>query len=348
MILAASVLFLAAQSGLYEEDPLATMRVRVDNWKQIEAYAAALPASPAPARRPAQGNEAARIRAALLSQLGYPPPGFHAQVKERLEKSGEDHTAIYHRCRIEVAQGMDAYGLYIVPKNRRGRAPLVISCHGGGGFPEMATFQGGANYHDMVRGAVAAGYAVYAPLAVMYPYRDRDHGTAIPEKVRGELDAVLRTKGTSLVAVEMAKLSKALDALLKRPEIDPARVGMVGLSFGGAYTVYAAALDPRIRAAVASCSFRDRSGQPAGPGGPPAGVTPGELAALIAPRPLQVQAGRKDKLIPVDSVRAAAAAARERYAGNESRFAYEEFDGGHEFRGAPAWAFLEKHLRGEK
>ena len=39
MILAASVLFLAAQSGLYEEDPLATMRVRVDNWKQIEAYA---------------------------------------------------------------------------------------------------------------------------------------------------------------------------------------------------------------------------------------------------------------------------------------------------------------------
>ena len=59
-------------------------------------------------------------------------------------------------------------------------APLVISMHGGGGTPEMATFKGGTNYHDMVRGAVAQGYVVYAPLNIQYPYGDRDKGTPIP------------------------------------------------------------------------------------------------------------------------------------------------------------------------
>jgi len=41
----------------------------------------------------------------------------------------------------------------------------------------MATFHGGTNYHDQVRGAVAEGYVVFAPLTVMYPFRDRDHDT---------------------------------------------------------------------------------------------------------------------------------------------------------------------------
>ena len=62
-----------------------------------------------------------------------------------------------------------------------------------------ATFHGGTNYHDQVRGAVAEGYVVFAPLTVMYPFRDRDHNTPIPADVRGILDDQLRERGTTLM-----------------------------------------------------------------------------------------------------------------------------------------------------
>jgi cephalosporin-C deacetylase-like acetyl esterase len=46
---------------------------------------------------------------------------------------------------------------------------------------------------------------------------------------------------------------RALDYLLSRPEVDPARVGLTGNSGGGTHTAYIAALDDRIRVAAPSC-----------------------------------------------------------------------------------------------
>ncbi|MDX2032189.1 MAG: acetylxylan esterase [Blastocatellia bacterium] len=46
---------------------------------------------------------------------------------------------------------------------------------------------------------------------------------------------------------------RALDYLLTRPEIDPARIGCTGNSGGGNLTAYLAALDDRIHAAAPSC-----------------------------------------------------------------------------------------------
>src|SRR5256885_1217663 len=46
---------------------------------------------------------------------------------------------------------------------------------------------------------------------------------------------------------------RALDYLLSRPEVDPARVGLTGNSGGGTHTAYIAALDDRIKVAAPSC-----------------------------------------------------------------------------------------------
>ncbi len=64
---------------------------------------------------------------------------------------------------IPILPHVHSEGIYIVPKSASGKRPLMISMHGGGGSPEVALFNGGANYHDMVRGAVKRGYVVYAP-----------------------------------------------------------------------------------------------------------------------------------------------------------------------------------------
>src|SRR6185369_10129027 len=94
-----------------------------------------------------------RLRKAYCNAIGYPPPGLPDSEPPTLSKVGEDTVGTYFRARFSVLPGVHAIGLYIVPKGLKGRAPLVISMHGGGGSPEVALFHGGANYHDMVRGA---------------------------------------------------------------------------------------------------------------------------------------------------------------------------------------------------
>jgi pimeloyl-ACP methyl ester carboxylesterase len=52
-------------------------------------------------------------------------------------------------------------------------------------------------------------------------------------------------------------VSPALDALLARPEVDPDRVALMGISFGGYFAARAAAHDPRVRALVANSPIVD-------------------------------------------------------------------------------------------
>ena len=52
------------------------------------------------------------------------------------------------------------------------------------------------------------------------------------------------------------QLQAALDYLTGRPDVDPARIGALGLSLGGAVTIMAAARDPRIKVAGALAVFR--------------------------------------------------------------------------------------------
>jgi dienelactone hydrolase len=319
-------LMLSAQQ-LYEEKLLDTMALREKHWQQMDVHA---------------------NRGLLRARIGFPVPSLKAAGPLRLEKSGEDAIATYYRSWLPITEGEEVYGLYVVPKKPIAkRAPLVISKHGGGGFPEMATFNGGTNYKDQVRGAVAEGYIVYAPLSVMYPFRDRDNGTVIPADVRKILDEKFRAAGTSLAAVEVQKISLVLDEFVKRPEIDPKRIAMIGLSYGGYYSLYTAALDPRIRVVAASCSFSDL---PAITDGKTEGrlldLTPSDVAALIAPRPLQIQGGTNDKGLPIQWSRAAAKRTALVYEklGAADKFTFEEFEGGHEFRGSLVWPFLKKWL----
>jgi len=142
---------------------------------------------------------------------------------------GEDSIGTYYRVAIAILPGVHAEGIYIVPKALTAPAPLVIAIHGGAGSPALALFNGGTNYHDMVRGGVKRGFAVFAPqLLFSSPGLPKDHRKTIDER--------MRLVGTSLTAVEAAKIIHSLDVLLKRPEIDPTRVGLVGLSYGGYYS----------------------------------------------------------------------------------------------------------------
>ena len=294
-------------------------------------------------------RSAETLRMKFSDSIGYPPPGARPQKKASFTPIGSDSVGTYYRAIIPILPGVHSEGIYIVPKSLEGSAPLVISMHGGGGSPEGALFNGGANYHDMVRGAVKRGYVVYAP---QHLFRAEGY----PGDIRARIDARMRLVGTSITAVEVAKITYALDVLEKRPEVNAARIGMVGLSYGGYYAQVAPALDRRIKVSVSSCYFGVQEGRYAKQELSVPGdfrfqnrftwFRDADLVALICPRAHQVQAGSRDNASHREMGKQTAprAAAFYEKLGLSEKFEHVIFEGGHEFDDESAWRFVEKHL----
>ena len=306
-------------------------------------------------------NEAAYVRSLdglrdhLRASLRYPPPAAGSVPVEQVLETplGEDALATYARLRIRVLPGVDSIGIYMRPKNRPGRLPLVIAAHGRGGAPAKPADNKlvilNHSNRDIGRGALERGFAVWEPTYVFYAKGQGDD-------LRERLTVHAIEAGTTLPAVEIAKTIGALDVLTHRPEIDPARVAMVGVSYGGFYTLCTTALEPRIKAAVVAAYFNDR--EAVLDGSDPDGfldwrfpdslgwLRDPNIAALICPRPLFIEAGNQDQLFPIEGARRAAPQAAEFYRrlGVGERFQFTEFVGRHDFHGAEAGDFLARFL----
>ena len=299
------------------------------------------------------------LRAKLRQTLAYPLPDaiggndFSAVQQKPL---GEDDLAVYTLLTIpaigSVQTGLvNAVGVLIVPKKHSTPMPLIIACHGRGGMPDRAVdgkipiLQ--PHTRDLAHGAVERGWAVFEPIFVFY-------GKGYPENIRDLLTIRAQEAGTSLLAMEFTKTERAIDYLLSRPEFDANRLGMVGLSYGGFNTLFTTALDPRIRVAVVSAYFSERadildSSEPFGfydwRFTNSLGILRDtRIAALVCPRPLQIQSGTQDQLFPIESARKVIPETQEIYRklGLETRFEYHEFIGRHDFDASAAWLFVDR------
>jgi len=65
------------------------------------------------------------------------------------------------------------------------------------------------------------------------------------------------SRGYTPAGVETWNAIRAVDYLVTRPEVDASRIGITGRSGGGAYSWYAAAIDPRIQVAVPVAGVTD-------------------------------------------------------------------------------------------
>ena len=153
---------------------------------------------------------------------------------------------------------------------------------------------------------------------------------------------------------------RSLDYIASRPEVDPARLGCVGLSVGGYRSFVLAALDPRIRAAVAvgwmssfGAHIRRHVVNSIGLTFHIVGLyryldLP-DFAALIAPRSVLVMNGSKDQLFPPEGVTAAFDKIAKCFAkaGVPERQRCRLYDAPHEFNlrmQSDAWEWLDRSL----
>lgn len=96
----------------------------------------------------------------------------------------------------------------------------------------------------------------------------------------------------------------ALDTLLARPDVDPDRVGVLGVSLGAAFALEAAAADPRVRAVATVSAFSGWQAIATDilPVVAPLLVRPGvdatSAAARLADRPLLIMHGDRDDIVP--------------------------------------------------
>lgn len=259
---------------------------------------------------------------------------------------------------VEVIDGVEAYGIYLLPKKlpATGKAPLLIAQHGGGGNPEaIADLDTRANYRGFGREAVRRGYIVWAPALAMRSSFSGD--PAIPGANREDLDRKLRLAGTSIIGLELHKIIESTRTLMRtRPEIDAERVGMTGLSWGGFYTLYAAALSPFIKVAAPSGYFRDyaRLLEKIGTGEArqpdpekPDGLGHFQAIALICPRPCRVEIGVQDEALnPMAGARTEAERAARYYRelGVADRFQFSAHPGGHDYDTQAVLDFFGRHL----
>jgi hypothetical protein len=177
----------------------------------------------------------------------------------------------------------------------------VIAQHGGLGTPELCSgFFGSDNYNDMTRRILRKGVAVFAPQMLLWA---EEFG---PNTERLTIDAELKQLGGSIAALEIYKLKRSIDYLHSRSDIISEMTGMVGLSYGGFYTLFTAAADTRIKAALVSCFFNNRftyawsdwtwfnSGNM---------FLDAEVGALVCPRALYIEAGDQDELFAANTAR---------------------------------------------
>lgn len=131
---------------------------------------------------------------------------------------------------------------------------------------------------------------------------------------------------------------RAIDFLLTQPDVDPQRIGVTGNSGGGLNTLFTAALDQRVRAAVV-VGFTFEFNNWLKYGGTHCTCThlPGmfrgmewfEIAGLIAPRALMMLQGDHDGIFPISGARRAGHNAEAIYAltGNAGQARFTELAG---------------------
>jgi dienelactone hydrolase len=160
--------------------------------------------------------------------------------------------------------------------------------------------------------------------------------------------------GQTMIAWRVYDVMRTLDYIATRTELDANRTGCMGISGGGTCTLFAAAVEPRIRAALVSGylnTFRDSIGSLSHCID---NYVPGilnwaemyDIAGLIAPRPLFVESGERDHIFPIQASIASFRRVKEIYQvfGVPELAQQEVFPEAHSFWGKQGIPFLVRHL----
>src|SRR6185369_3713497 len=241
------------------------------------------------------------LRRQLLEMLGLDPlparTPLKAQITGRLERDAYRIEKIV----FQSLPGLYVTGNFYVPNNPAKALPAILYLCGHSPHPLGAKVE----YQDRAVWFASNGYACLVLDTLEFgEVAGIHHGTHNLNMWNW------LSLGYSPAGVEVWNAIRALDYLETRPEVDKGRIGLTGISGGGAMTWYTAAVDERVAAAAPVCSTFTFGSQAAH------WIASGQcdciyyhnthlmdfpmVGALIAPRPLLMISGQKDTIFPPD------------------------------------------------
>jgi dienelactone hydrolase len=261
--------------------------------------------------------------------------------------------------------GVSVLAYVLLPTSARAPAPVVVCVPGHGrgvddivGIDEQGRDRADkAGYqHDFAIQIAEAGMAAVAiePMAFGCRRDPLNARQGLSRKACEPVAGGALLVGETMIAWRVWDVMRTIDYIGTRAELDSGRVGCMGISGGGTATLFSAALEPRIRAAMVSGylnTFRDSIGSLAHCID---NYVPGilnwaemyDVAGLIAPRPLFVESGENDPIFPIHASIESFTRVKEIYRVFESsdRVEQEVFPGEHMFWGRRGIPFLARHL----
>lgn len=299
-------------------------------------------------------KERQRILASVMKILG-PFPERVVPPEPRVHLEEDCGSYLRRKISIQVQPGDRMPAWLLVPKKLRGCAPAIICFYGttgGAGKDTTVGLSGPAPGMPPRKNRAFAVDMAEAGFVALAPDYLRD-GERLPPSGRpyDTTDFYRRFPNWSCVGKDVWDNMRAVDYLQSLPFVDGKRIGMVGHSYGGHSTIFAAALEPRIKAAFASGPVSDflhhgiHWGVPPGSSGSaslpglrpyvldhtlPLPVTFYEFTALIAPRPLAVCQAVGERR-PMEEENHAAVSEVYRALGASDRVKYWWVPGDHDF-----------------
>ncbi|MCC5908129.1 MAG: hypothetical protein JJU13_18075 [Balneolaceae bacterium] len=286
-------------------------------------------------------------REKILDLYGY-RPGPVSPNAEVIEQKEFNHY-IREKVIFSTSEYFRVPAYVHIPKNLTGRAPAIVDLHSHGGMflygkekvidmqpndqrmidYHKVNYEGRPTTTEMVR----RGYVVITIDAFMFGERrvmmdeDLSYGwdrSTYTEEDINYLNGRCRAKANTLVksliytgmtwpGIVSWDDMRTVDYLITRPDVDPDRIGCIGVSFGGWRSLFLAGLDERISAACVSGFMSTVKPMLRNHIDTHSWVhfVPGlhryldipDVVSMMAPKPLMIQQCRRDGLFPSDGMK---------------------------------------------
>jgi cephalosporin-C deacetylase-like acetyl esterase len=147
---------------------------------------------------------------------------------------------VYYQSREFMGNPVQIFGYYCYPPVKNKKLPAILISHGGGGSANLANTINWAKH----------GYAV---LAIDLPGHGEQRLNSRSTGPDMDVSALLCTRpdpSYNYLIHAVAAARNGITFLSQRKEVDPERIGMVGLSWGGVITLLTNGQDTRLKTAV--------------------------------------------------------------------------------------------------
>ncbi len=206
-----------------------------------------IPAMPVPASSADWTAQTEKIRAHLLNDIAFHgwPAAWVKSTPQFTQVGSPDIRDGYRVSKFlyEIVPGFSAMALLYEPNKLDVRAPGILNVIGHEPRGNAVEYEQKRCINFAKHGIVALslGWVGFGELAL----KGNDHDDA------GALDLV----GANALGFFYLEMRRGLDYLAALPQVDPARLGVTGLSGGGWQTTVLSALDPRVAVSVEVAGF---------------------------------------------------------------------------------------------